>query len=420
MAKPRKRGNSYQLRATINGETKTTTWKIPAGLTEKQAEKQAQKEQDKFEELVSMGINTDRITFQTVSEQFLEARKDELKETTLQNYKDGLRLINQRIGHYEIKALRNKGIIRDYIKELQQPYKTASGVEKQRSAKTITNYFRIISTVLSFACEMDYLEDNPCTQKGIRLPKQAEKKNKAIPIDVIHRYLEAMENAPLQDKVFFFLGLYSGARSGELLGLSWDDIDFDAQEINISSNCQYIPYKGIIFTSPKTASSARTIELPTEVFDMLRQLRIQQAENRLKAGVIWKANPENPTERYCENHAKCNKPCTGFCSKNCRMFKDSNRVFVNEIGHPIHPDMPRKNLQKIGKKAGLPQITVHRLRHTVASLAIANGDPITQISAFLGHASPKVTNDVYIHELRTAGRAKKLNTNIGKVLKIAE
>lgn len=419
MAKPRRRQGSYQLRATINGVTKTRSWKIPDGLTAKQAEKQALKEQAKFEEMLRNGINVDKVTFKEVSEQFLEARKDELKPTTLQFYSDCLKLIYPHLGHFEIKAI-TKPILRDYIESLKKPYYTPHGIEKHRSAKTISNYFRTVSTVLTYACEMDYIPDNPCTQKGIKLPKQEERKEKAIPIDTVQAYIDAMATAPLQNKVFFYLTLYSGARLGEVSGLSWDAVNFSREEITIKDNCQYLAGKGLVFQTPKSTASERTISLPPEVFDMLRLLRTQQAENRLKAGSLWKANPADPSEHFCENHASCNRPCAGFCAKNCKMFKDGNRIFLNELGAPVHPSSHRKALQKIGKRANLPKITVHQLRHTLVSLAIANGDPLTQIASFVGHSTPRVTTQVYAHEIRRAGQARTLNTNLNNILKIAQ
>lgn len=386
MAKPRKRGNSYQLRCTVNGVTKTTSWKIPAGLTPKQAEKAAQKEQDKFEDLVSRGVNTDKVTFAEVAEQYIESIREDRKPTTVKTHEDRIRLINPYIGHVEVRKL-TKQHIRDYIEELKKPYTTKKGIVKHRSSETIRDYYKTISAVLTFACEQDYLEDNICTQKGIKLPKQTDKKEKAIPIDTINGYLRLMETAPLQDRAFFLLTLYSGARKGEVLGLKWSNIDFEAEEVSFVDNCQYIAKQGIVYTTPKTGSSQRTVSLPPEVFTVLRQLRTQQKENRLKAIDQW---------------------------------EDCGRVFVNEIGRQVHPDTPRKNIQKMGEQAGLPKITVHQLRHTLVSLAIANGDPVTQIAAFVGHSSPRITTQVYAHEIRKAGAARSLNTNINNILKIAQ
>lgn len=421
----RKNGISYQIRASIgtdeNGETvyKTKTWRVPEGMTEKKAEKEAQKQAEAFEEMLARGINTDKITFAEVAEQYIEFISGTQKPTSVRSHSERINIINKSIGSIEIKKL-TKQHIRDFIAELGKPYTTKNGKTKNRSAATIDDYYKTVSCVLTFACESDYIERNICTEKGIRKPKQASNQDKAIPIDVIQQYAEALETAPLHDRLFFHLTINTGMRRGEVLGLSWDNVDIENNTLTIIDNCVYIGGRGIIYQTTKRRASDRTIKIPKYVSEMLRQMKTQQTENRLKAGKLWKANPDNPAEHYCENHDNCNKPCAGFCAKNCKLFKESNRVFTNELGHPTHPSTPGKNIQKIGKRAGLPKITVHALRHTVASLAIKNGDPITDIAAYLGHSSPRITMSVYAHAINERNQARSLNTDIGDMLKIAK
>lgn len=423
-AREGKKGVSYQLRASIgtdgNGKTiyKSTTWRPPAGMTRSRADKEARKQAEAFEELLNKGINPDKITFAEVAQQYIDFISDTQKPTTVKSHNERIRLINQHIGHIEVKKL-TKQHIRDYIAELEKPYTTKKGITKTRTAATINDYYKTISAVLSFGCESDYLETNICIGKGIRKPKQASDKDKAIPIDVLQQYATALENAPLHDKLFFHLTLATGMRRGEALGLAWDNIGLENNTVTIIDNCVYIGGQGIVYQTTKRKASDRTIKIPGYVCDMLRQMKIQQTENHLKAGKLWKANPDNPSEQYCENHDKCNKPCTGFCSKHCRMFKQTERVFTNELGHPTHPYTPGKNLQKIGRRAGLPKITVHGLRHTAASLAIKNGDAITDIAAYLGHSSPSITMSIYAHAIDERDQARSINTDIGNVLKIA-
>ena len=374
-----KKGASYRIRIcngvdkSGNPNMESKTWTPPAGMKKRDADKLARKVADQYENMVKKGI----------------------RPKTLQGYANMLKLINPHIGQIEIRELTKKHI-RDYIEELQKPYYTKTGIEKHRSARTINDYYRTISAVLSYACEMDYLEDNICTQKGIRIPKQTNRKNRSIPPDVLKGYVKAIDSAPILDKVFFFLALNTGARAGEILGLKWSDIDFDNYAITISDNCQYITGKGIIYVTPKTESSERKLQLQNadDLFTMLRQLRVHQMENQLAAGEHW------------------GSACTNSDSK--------GRLFLNEIGAPIHPDTPRKNIQKIGRKAGLPKITVHQLRHTFVSYAIANHEPITNISAFAGHANSRVTEQCYAHEIKQAEDAKKLQTNIGNFLRSAQ
>ena len=424
-AREGKKGLSYQIRASIgtdkNGRTiyKTTTWKAPAGMTRKKADKEAQRQADVFEEMLRKGLNTDKITFAEVAEQYIRFIGDTQKPTTVKSHQDRLRLINQHIGLIEIKRL-TKQHIRDYIAELEQPYTTKNGKVKTRSAVTISDYIKTISAVLSFACESDYIENNICIGKGIRKPQQTADTDKAIPLDVIQQYVTALESAPLHDRLFFHLTLNAGMRKGEVLGLDWSNIDLDNNTICIVDNSQYIPGQGIIFQTTKRKASDRTLTIPAYVTDMLREMKRLQIEQQLKAGKCWKANPENPAEKYCEAHNTCSRPCTGFCSKNCRLFKETNRVFTNELGHPVHPDTPRKSLQKIGAKAGLPSITLHGLRHTAASLFIKDGNAITDVAAFLGHSSPRITMSTYAHAIKETEQARSMSNSIGSILRIAE
>ena len=420
------KGLSYRIRASIgtdeNGGSilKSMTWKPPANMTERQADKQAAKEAEKFEELIIKGINTDKITFEEVSREYLEFITGTQKPSSVRGHEERLRLINRYLGPIEIKAL-TKPHIRDFIKELEKPYQTKNGIKKQRSATTIADYYKTLSVVLTFACESDYLERNICIGKGIRKPTQSSTdQDKSIPIDVLQGYAGILEEAPLQTRLFFHLTLATGMRRGEALGLSWENVDLENNIITIVDNSQWLPGHGIIFVSTKRKASDRTIRIPAYISEMIRQLKLRQTENRLKAGKYWNANPDNPKERYCENHNSCNAPCSGFCSRNCKKFKPTNRVFCNELGHPIHPYTPLKNIQKLGAKAGLPKITIHALRHTAASIAIQNGESITDISAFLGHSSPRITMDVYAHALREREQARKLQTEITSVLNIAK
>lgn len=424
-AREGKKGLSYQIRASIgtdkNGCTiyKHMTWKAPQGMSRKKADKEAQRQADQFEELLRKGMVVDKMSFAEVSERYIKYIRNTMKPTTVQCHQDRLKKINQSIGHIEIKQL-TKQHVRDFVEELEQPYTTRNGKTKTRSAITIADYCKTISCVLTFACESSYLGENVCIGKGIRKPKQTTDQDKAIPLDLIKQYVEVLETAPLHDKLFFHLTLNTGCRKGEVLGLSWDNVDFDRNTICIVDNSQYIPGQGIIFQTTKRKASDRTLAIPPYVTEMLRQMKRQQTENHLKAGHLWQANPDNPSEKYCENHNNCQKPCTGFCSKNCSLFKASNRVFCDTLGRPTHPDSPRKSLQRIGKSHGLPSITLHGLRHTAASIFIKDGNAITDVSAYLGHSNAKVTMSVYAHAIKERDQARSMNNSVSSILKIAE
>ena len=99
--------------------------------------------------------------------------------------------------------------------------------------------------------------------------------------------------------------IYSGVRRGELCGLQWSDIDFNNHVIDIIRSSQYLPNKGVFEKSTKTESSARSIKLSTDIFKLLNEYKVWQNTERLKLGDLW---------------------------------IDSDRLFTQWNGKPIHPD----------------------------------------------------------------------------------
>ena len=202
-----------------------------------------------------------------------------------------------------------------------------------------------------------------------------------------------MMEAPLKYKTFFFVTLSTGARRGEVLGLKWEDVDFENNCISINENSQILD-NTIIFVAPKTAASARRISLPPEVMQMLAELKQEQNVQQFKLGSLWKRDPEAPEAEYCEAHNRCNHECNGYCSKHCKMFTPTDRVFTQDNGAPMYPKTPYDFISKLGKKNSLPHITVHMLRHTAISQFIKDGNAVTEIASYVGHATPQVTATV--------------------------
>lgn len=417
-------GYSYAIRASIGTDEtgtsilKNMTWKAPASMSKRQADKQARKEADKFEKLLADGINVDGITFKELGDKYIADIQETHKPKTVESYRGNLDKINQYIGTLEVKTIK-RAHIREFIAELEKPYTAKNGATKRLSASTIRDYYRTISAVLSYGCSLDYLENNVCLGKGIKLPKITTGNPKGIPVDVLREYSALMMEAPLKYKAFFFVTLSTGARRGEVLGLKWEDVDFENNCISINENSQILD-NTIIFVAPKTTASARRISLPPEVMEMLAELKQEQNIQQFKLGSLWKRDPEAPEAEYCEAHNRCNHECTGYCTKHCKMFTPTDRVFTQDNGIPMYPKTPYDYLNKLGKKNHLPHITVHMLRHTAISQFIKDGNAVTEIASYVGHATPQVTATVYAHDIREANKAKTIATNMLDALNIKE
>jgi integrase len=157
-----------------------------------------------------------------------------------------------------------------------------------------------------------------------------------------------------------------GLRPGELTGLRWSDIDLDAGRLAIEKSLKS-EKAGLRLGATKTPKSRRPLTLPRPVSDALRAHRKRQLEDRLKAGGAWHD--------------------TGF-------------VFTSEIGTPLDPSNLRDAFDKITTKAGLGHWTPNELRHSAASLLSAKGVPLEMIADVLGHASTRMLEQHYRHQMK--------------------
>ena len=169
-----------------------------------------------------------------------------------------------------------------------------------------------------------------------------------------------------------------GLRRGELLGLAWSDLELDATpgRITVRRSLKRIPKVGLVLDDPKTEGSKRTVHLPAQLVAVLKDHRRRQVEERLHAGPLWIVDPLG-----------------------------ADLVFRTPFGHAVDPDNFRQAVYRITKAAGLGQWSPHELRHSAASLLIAQGVDLKLISELLGHSSIRVTADVYGH-LLDVGKAR--------------
>jgi integrase len=158
------------------------------------------------------------------------------------------------------------------------------------------------------------------------------------------------------------LVLTLGLRRGEALGLRWTDVDFDAKTLTIERTLARVPGQGLVTTSPKTATGARTVPLVGNMTPVLRERRRRQSEDRLRAGPAW---------------------------------QEGGWVFTTPLGLPLDPRNALRWWHGLCKRAGLGQRRFHASRHTAATLLLDRGVPLEVVSAILGHASLAITADVY-------------------------
>ena len=241
------------------------------------------------------------------------------------------------------------------------------------SANTIHHYHQLIRAILSKA-KRERLVPFNVAQEHAAAPKMARKEAKYLDDEQARRFLELlMEEQDIRVKTAFILALFTGARRGELCGLSWPDIDEAAQVVHIRRASQYQRGRGVVEVPTKTAGSVRTIKVPLFVMDILREYRKWWAEQRLKCGTAWKGKAQ--------------------------------RILIQEDGTPINPDTVNFWLGRFVKAHDLPHITPHSLRHTFATLQIAAGVDIRTLQARTGHSQASTLVNIYSHALQSAQEA---------------
>lgn len=164
--------------------------------------------------------------------------------------------------------------------------------------------------------------------------------------------------------------LLSGLRRAELLGLRWQDIDLDTGVLHIVQTSNYVSGTGVYVSTPKTEDSTRFLRVSRTAILMLLEYKAWQDDMKAKVGDAWEGTDD--------------------------------RVFTNEVGRPIFPTSLTQWMGKFIKRTGLPSSSVHSLRHTYASLLIADGTPVVVVSNNLGHAQVSTTSDIYSHIISSA------------------
>jgi integrase len=197
----------------------------------------------------------------------------------------------------------------------------------------------------------------------VDLPPAPHREGRSLTAEQARKLLESAKGERLDAAIV--CGLMLGLRPGELLGLSWADVDLNQGRLTVRRS---LKREGQVLRvgNPKTPGSVRTLDLPVSVIDSLRTHRARQAQERLVAGALWAS---------------------------------SDLVFATEVGTFIDPSNFRRAFGRITQDAGLGHWHPHELRHSAASLLSAEGVPLEAVADLLGHTSTRTTSDVYRHRV---------------------
>lgn len=411
----------------------TMTWHVPPGWSEKRARKEAEKQAAVFERQCREGYLADgKQTFGQYAQYVLELKERAgLKHLTLVHYRQSLQRVLPFLGHMKLREIRPQHLNYVYqqlslpqaredneralarpalwqavearglgmciqdgeghrlsLERLRQgePVKPATARkvaaalglsyallfstqrrERTLSGRTIVNCHLVISIVLGQAEREMRIPLNPARRASP--PKGEPRDPNYFQMEEVGAILRALEQEPLKWRTAVHLLLVSGCRRGELLGLKWDHVDWQAGVIRIDCALLYAGDKGVYEGSPKTRDSVRSIQLPGETMALLMEYRAWQEEEREKLGDRWVATPY---------------------------------VFTGQRGGRMNPSQLGNWLGRFEKRHGLPHLNPHAFRHTMTSVLFFHGVDSVSISHRLGHSSVSTTTSIYSHVMRQA------------------
>ena len=304
------------------------------------------------------------------------------KELAPSTYKRYCRMLETRLlpyfGHFYINKIKPTDIMKFYDlleKDTQLVRKkgnNGSKTKKPLSGKTILEHHRLLRAMLHKAVYWQLIVTNPAER--VQPPKARKPKRRSYDDEQTKILLENLELLSIEDikyKVAIILTVFTGVRLGELMGLEWQDVDFKNGIISINRSSQYLADMGVFTKVPKTESSIREIAIPEFIISLLEEYNLWYEEQKSIYSELW---------------------------------TNSDRLFVQADGKPMHPSTISKWFVKYVGQIGLPVINFHGLRHTNASLLVAQNIDIAVISARLGHAQISTTLDFYVHPLLSHNR----------------
>lgn len=231
---------------------------------------------------------------------------------------------------------------------------------------TVIHYHAVIHSALKYAVKTDMLIQNVADK--VDRPRKNSFQPVFLSADEMQKMFEALRGTKLELPVL--VAAFYGLRRSEALGLKWDAIDFERDTITIKHIVTNAKIDGkceiVCADRAKTKSSLRSLPLVSNIREKLLALREQQKENR----------------RVCGN---------------CYSKKYDGYVFVDAMGNIFNPRSVTANFSKLLEQNGLRHIRFHDLRHSCASLLLANDVPLKQIQEWLGHSDIGTTANIYSH-----------------------
>jgi integrase len=296
-----------------------------------------------------------------VVDRWLPAVQAKMRPSTFASHAAMLRLhVIPRVGHVRLSDLDPAHLNKLYGELLSDGNRRGTRKGGPLSKRTVASVAKTVHRALADAVRWRLVVRNVAADADPPTPDRIEMQSWTVA--ETRQFLAHVEGDRLE--ALWTLLLTTGLRRGEALGLKWDDVDLDAGRLAVRRALVTVGYR-ISWSEPKTDAGRRTVALDPLTLDALRAHRRRQVDEQLRA-----------------------TPGT---------YRDEGLVFGAPSGEPLHPDAVTQRFERLVKAGGVRPIRLHDLRHTAATTMRKNGVPLEVVAKRLGHASTRVTADIYSH-----------------------
>lgn len=292
--------------------------------------------------------------FDTVATTYLKYETLTLYRNVYKNH-----IVNE-IGYVKINKI-TAIMLQDYFLKKQEQFNCNSNVG---TVKVIKN---ILNNVYKLALKQNIIKINPMTQVEFKNKKETLKKDlKVIPENELKEIKKAIQNTRYY--IPYIIALHTGARRGEILGLTWEDVDFENNRISINKALQYQKNVGLVLVGTKTKSSIRNFKMTNRLTQELKSHYLNFQTSKEYYGSLY--------------------------------HQEYNFICCNEDGTPIHPTRFSTFFINLFKRLGY-KYSFHDLRHTHATMLHEAGANLKVIQERLGHSDIRTTMNIYSHMTTT-------------------
>lgn len=300
-------------------------------------------------------LPSDQLTVDVFAQEWLTAIKPAIKPKTWSAYESIVRVhIVPKIGKIKLTGLDVRHLESFYVNMISQGL----------SPETVHNYNRRVHSMLERAVRLRLVSRNVASL--VELPRRTQRELPMLAPTEVRLFLREAKESRLE--ALFAIAITCGPRQSELLGLSWNDINFETGEVHIRKALQRVD--GLFqLTELKTRRSVRKVVICDAAMEALKRHHRRQLVETLKAG------------KYGSN--------------------EMNLVFTTTTGTPIdRTNLRRREFLPLKERSNLPaEFRFHDLRHVAASLALGQGMPVPLVAEMLGHEDSSTTLKVYAHAI---------------------